>query len=144
MRIIPTADWHLCDRLGRTADPKARAERVAADCERHRADVLAVAGDLFYERAGAVEVADALRIGWFATAGAQARRPEGDIIGEGFGSLDRDGLRCTTDEVHRPKDRLALKRVVLVSHPEEFVGRFPVGWRPARGATGTTAERFRR
>lgn len=63
MRIIHTADWHLCDRLGRidrTTDLKARVVRVAALCEEHAADVLVIAGDLFYERADATEIAAAL------------------------------------------------------------------------------------
>ena len=91
-----------------------------------------------------VAVAVALGIGRFATSGTQARPLESVIIDEGFGSLDKDGLRCMADELHRLKDKLALKRVVLVSHQEEFVDRFPVGWRLSRGDTGTTAERFRR
>lgn len=48
------------------------------------------------------------------------------------------------DELHRVKDKLALKRVGPVSHQEEFVGRIPVGWRLSRDPTGTTAEPFRR
>ncbi len=54
MKIIHSADWHLCDRLGRlnrTDDLKSRVERVAALCDEHTADVLVVAGDLFYEQA---------------------------------------------------------------------------------------------
>src|SRR5687767_1899245 len=54
MRIVHTADWHLCDRLGRidrTADLTARVERVAALCEEHSADLLLVAGGLFSEQA---------------------------------------------------------------------------------------------
>lgn len=64
MRIVHTADWHLCDRLGkldRTADLTARVAKVAALCEAHAADVLVIAGDLFYERAEATEIAAALR-----------------------------------------------------------------------------------
>ena len=64
MRILHTADWHLCDRLGRldrTDDLKKRVERVAEYCEEHRVEVLLVAGDLFYERATPDEMADALR-----------------------------------------------------------------------------------
>jgi DNA repair exonuclease SbcCD ATPase subunit len=91
-----------------------------------------------------VAVAVALGIGRFATSGTQARPLESVIIDEGFGSLDKDGLRCMADELHRLKDKLALKRVVLVSHQEEFVSRFPVGWRLSRGDAGTIAERFRR
>ncbi len=63
MRIVHTADWHLCDRLGRidrTADLNERVSRVAALCEHEAADVLVIAGDLFYERADANEIASAL------------------------------------------------------------------------------------
>lgn len=64
MRIVHTADWHLCDQLGkldRTADLTARVERVAALCEAHAADVLLIAGDLFYERATDDDIAAALK-----------------------------------------------------------------------------------
>ena len=63
MRIVHSADWHLSDRLGRidrTEDLKARVERVAAYCEEQKADVLLIAGDLFYERAAAADIAAAL------------------------------------------------------------------------------------
>ena len=63
MRIIHTADWHLCDKLGRidrTDDLKARVGCVAALCEEHRADVLLVAGDLFSEQASVDEMTRAL------------------------------------------------------------------------------------
>jgi exonuclease SbcD len=65
MKIIHTADWHLCDRLGhkrvnRTADLCARVEAVAALCEEHGADVLLIAGDLFSEQATVEEMAAAL------------------------------------------------------------------------------------
>ena len=54
MKIVHTADWHLCDRLGRldrTADLRTRVERVAQLCVEHAADVLLIAGDLFSEDA---------------------------------------------------------------------------------------------
>jgi len=54
VRILHTADWHLCNRLGRidrTEDLQARVEQVAAMCEEHKADVLLIAGDLFDDRA---------------------------------------------------------------------------------------------
>ncbi len=54
MKIIHTADWHLCDELGRndrTKDLQARVERVAELCIEHDADVLLIAGDLFSEQA---------------------------------------------------------------------------------------------
>lgn len=63
MRMLHTADWHLCDRLNRldrTEDLRARVERVAEYCEEHRVEVLLIAGDLFYERATAIQMAQAL------------------------------------------------------------------------------------
>ncbi len=63
MKIIHTADWHLNDKLGwvdRTDDLKARVVEVAAICERERADVLVIAGDLFYERASREDVTESL------------------------------------------------------------------------------------
>jgi exonuclease SbcD len=63
MRLIHTADWHLCDRLGRidrTDDLKARVELVAACCEKHRADLLLIAGDLFNKQAKPEQIAAAL------------------------------------------------------------------------------------
>jgi exonuclease SbcD len=64
VKIVHTADWHLCDRLNRldrTPELRERVERVAEYCEAHQADVLVVAGDLFYERADAAEIAESLR-----------------------------------------------------------------------------------
>jgi exonuclease SbcD len=63
MRIVHTADWHLCDRLGRidrTKDLESRVERVAALCEEHSADVLLIAGDLFSEQASVDDMTRAL------------------------------------------------------------------------------------
>jgi exonuclease SbcD len=63
MRIIHTADWHLCDRLGRidrTPDLQRRVERVAELCLEHRVDVLVVAGDLFSEQASVDDMTRAL------------------------------------------------------------------------------------
>lgn len=63
MRIIHTADWHLCDRLGRidrTDDLRRRVKIVARLCEQERADVLLIAGDLFSEQASNEQMAAAL------------------------------------------------------------------------------------
>jgi len=63
MRLIHTADWHLCHQLGkhsRTADLEHRVERVAELCEEHAVDVLLVAGDLFCDRADAREMTQSL------------------------------------------------------------------------------------
>lgn len=91
-----------------------------------------------------VAVAVALAIGRFATSGTQACPLESVIIDEGFGSLDKDGLRAMADELTRLKGSTDLKRIVLVSHQDEFVNSFPVGWRLSRSDAGTTAEKFRR
>jgi DNA repair exonuclease SbcCD ATPase subunit len=86
-----------------------------------------------------VAVSVALAIGRFAAG--QARPLESVIIDEGFGSLDRDGLRCAATELNRLRQHL--RRIILVSHQEEFADRFPVVIRLSHGENGTvaTAER---
>jgi DNA repair exonuclease SbcCD ATPase subunit len=86
-----------------------------------------------------VAVSVALAIGRFAAG--QARPLESVIIDEGFGSLDRDGLRAAATELNRLRQHL--RRIVLVSHQEEFADRFPVVIRLSQGENGTkaTAER---
>lgn len=86
-----------------------------------------------------VAVAVALAIGRFAAG--QARQLECVIIDEGFGSLDRDGLRAARDELNRL--RQFLRRIILVSHQEEFAREFPVVIQLTRGPEGTIATRFR-
>jgi DNA repair protein SbcC/Rad50 len=78
----------------------------------------------------------------YAPAAGQARPLERVIIDEGFGSLDRDGLRAAADELNRLRQHL--RRVVLVSHQEDFADRFPVVIKLTAGATGTTADAVRR
>lgn len=87
-----------------------------------------------------VAISIALAMGRFAAG--QARPLESVIIDEGFGSLDKDGLRAAADELNRLKRHL--RRIILVSHQEDFVASFPVGWKLAPGEAGTTAEKFRR
>ncbi|MBP3957852.1 SMC family ATPase [Gemmata sp. G18] len=86
-----------------------------------------------------VAVSVALAVGRFATG--QARPLECVIIDEGFGSLDRDGLRAAADELNRLKDHL--RRIIVVSHQEEFTDQFPVVIRLSKGDAGTTAEAVR-
>ncbi len=85
-------------------------------------------------------MAVALGIGRFATRGA--RPLESVIIDQGFGSLDRDGLRAAADEPTRL--RACLRRIVRVSHQEEFADRFPAVVRLERCEAGTTATAVRR
>lgn len=87
-----------------------------------------------------VAVAVALAIGRFAAG--QARPLECVIIDEGFGSLDKDGLRATAEELNNLKQHL--RRIILVSHQEDFTGHFPVVYRLSKGEHGTTAEKVRR
>jgi DNA repair exonuclease SbcCD ATPase subunit len=87
-----------------------------------------------------VAVSIALAIGRFAAG--QARPLESVIIDEGFGSLDRDGLRAVADELNRLRQHL--RRIVLVSHQDDFADRFPVVIKLTHGENGTTAEALRR
>ena len=90
MRILHTADWHLCDRLGRldrTDDLKARVERVAELCDEHAVELLLIAGDLFCEHATVVEMTDAFDHVRKSLAGFFAR---GGTILAITGNHDRD------------------------------------------------------
>jgi DNA repair protein SbcD/Mre11 len=91
MKIIHTADWHLNDKLGdisRTEDLRRRVEQVAEFCEQRKADVLVVAGDLFYEYASLEQMTDSL---------SHVRRSFDRFLGRGgtiiaiTGNHDRDG-----------------------------------------------------
>jgi DNA repair exonuclease SbcCD ATPase subunit len=88
-----------------------------------------------------VAVSIALAIGRFAAG--RARPLEGVIIDEGFGSLDKEGLRAMAEELKRLQRTQSLKRIILVSHQEEFTGQFPVGYRLVPGPEGATATPFR-
>jgi DNA repair exonuclease SbcCD ATPase subunit len=48
------------------------------------------------------------------------------------------------DELKRLQRSQSLKRVILVSHQEEFTDQFPVGYRLSPGDNGTMAAPFRR
>ena len=69
-----------------------------------------------------VAVAVALGIGRYATRGGGTRL-EAVIIDEGFGSLDKIGRGEMIDELKMLGQEL--KRVILVSHQEEFADAFP-------------------
>ncbi len=64
MRIVHTADWHLCDRLGRidrTDDLHNRVERVAQICQEREADALLIAGDIFSKQASVEDMTRSLK-----------------------------------------------------------------------------------
>jgi exonuclease SbcD len=91
VRILHTADWHLCDRLGRidrTDDLKARVEAVAGLCEQHSVDVVLVAGDVFSEQASVEQMTAALEHVHRTFAGLFQR---GGTVVAVTGNHDRDG-----------------------------------------------------
>ena len=46
------------------------------------------------------------------------------------------------EELENLKNSGTLKRIILVSHQEEFTSSFPVGYRLEPGENGTIATRF--
>ena len=87
-----------------------------------------------------VALAIALGIGQFASG--QARPLECVIIDEGFGSLDKEGLRAAAEELNRLKRHL--KRIILVSHQDEFTDHFPVVIQLSKTEDGVKATTVRR
>jgi exonuclease SbcD len=110
MRIVHTADWHLCDRLGRldrTDGLRQRVEAVAKVCEDRSADVLLIAGDLFSEQASVDAMTAALLhlrqtfLPSFARGGTvlavtdnHNRNSRIDIVRAGMGLAVPDAGRC--------------------------------------------------
>ena len=72
-----------------------------------------------------IAVSLALAIGQYV--GNNARNIESVIIDEGFGSLDKNGRDDTIEELNQLKHRL--KRIILVSHQEEFFNEFTNGYK---------------
>ncbi len=92
MKLLHTADWHLCDKLGTIArqdDLERRVERIALLCEEYQIDVVLIAGDLFFENARADDVAQALRHLHGAFVNFFAR---GGVILAITGNHDRDSF----------------------------------------------------
>jgi DNA repair exonuclease SbcCD ATPase subunit len=87
-------------------------------------------------------VAIALAVGQYACKNA-AGGVESVIIDEGFGSLDKENRDQMIEELHRLGT--LLKRVILVSHQEEFFQAFPDQWHitfengTAKASVGTPA-----
>jgi DNA repair exonuclease SbcCD ATPase subunit len=119
-------------------DDKAFALRVRRAGDPLPIGVLFLSGSQKFR----VAVSVALAVGRFASG--RARPLEAVIIDEGFGGLDKDGLRAMADELKRLQRSQSLKRVILVSHQEEFTDQFPVGYRLSNGDIGTVAAPFRR
>jgi DNA repair exonuclease SbcCD ATPase subunit len=119
-------------------DDKAFALRVRRAGDPLPIGVLFLSGSQKFR----VAVSVALAVGRFASG--RARPLEAVIIDEGFGSLDKDGLRAMADELKRLQRSQSLKRVILVSHQDEFTDQFPIGYRLSPGDNGTMAAPFRR
>jgi DNA repair exonuclease SbcCD ATPase subunit len=119
-------------------DDKAFALRVRRAGDPLPIGVLFLSGSQKFR----VAVSVALAVGRFASG--RARPLEAVIIDEGFGSLDKDGLRAMADELKRLQRSQSLKRVILVSHQDEFTDQFPVGYRLSPAEGGTAAAPFRR
>jgi DNA repair exonuclease SbcCD ATPase subunit len=85
-----------------------------------------------------VAVSLALAIGQYASR--QPRTLEAVIIDEGFGCLDRAGRQVMIQELHQLKDQL--RRIILVSHQEEFAETFPAGYQLTLEEGSTRARRM--
>ena len=72
-----------------------------------------------------IAVSLALAIGEYV--GNNVRNIELVIIDEGFGSLDKNGRDDMIEELNQLKQRL--KRIILVSHQEEFFNEFTNGYK---------------
>ena len=61
-----------------------------------------------------------------STLGKVSRNIESVIIDEGFGSLDKHGRQEMIDELMELQK--VLKRIIVVSHQEDFASAFPNRW----------------
>lgn len=93
-----------------------------------------------------VAVALALAVGRFASR--QARPLEAVIIDEGFGCLDSTGRVGMIEELQRLQRAgnlpNPLKRIILVSHHQDFSDAFPVGYELSNVGGITEARMFRK
>ena len=71
-------------------------------------------------------IAISLALGIGQYIGNESNRIESVIIDEGFGSLDREGRESIIQELHNLSRHL--KRIILVSHQEEFSRGFSTGY----------------
>jgi DNA repair protein SbcD/Mre11 len=128
MRIIHTADWHLCDRLGRvdrTSDLSTRIEEVAGLCEEHQADVILVAGDVFSEQATVEDMTHALThlhevFAKFFARGGSILAVTGNHDRENRIELIRNSMRLAAPEIGNRQFRTG--RMYLLNRP--YFGTF--------------------
>jgi exonuclease SbcD len=125
VKILHTADWHLGKRLGRvdrSADLRRAVERVFSYCDRERADVLLIAGDLFDTVCRADDVCaavdhlkDAARP--FLSRGGTILATTGNHDGETFCQTLRHTLALADPSEGMPGGLLASGRFHLVTRP---------------------------
>lgn len=89
-----------------------------------------------------VAIAIALAIGRYSTG--HSRPLESVIIDEGFGSLDKDGLIAMAEELKQLQRKQSLRRIILVSHQEDFVDLFRAGYALTPDEKGTVAKVWRK
>ncbi len=140
MRIVHTADWHLCDRLGRldrTDGLRQRVEAVAKVCEDRSADVLLIAGDLFSEQASVDDMTAALLhlrqafLPFFARGGTvlavtgnHDRNSRIDIVRAGMGLAVPDagkGGRLTPGRMYLANNPAVVRLTHPAVNPVQFV-----------------------
>ena len=128
--------------LSMALDPaEAKEDEAFALCVRRAGSDSPIAvGFLSGSQKFRVAIAVALAIGRYATN--QSHPLECVIIDEGFGSLDKDGLRAAAEELNALKAHL--KRIILVSHQDDFTDQFPVVIQLTAGENGTVATKVRR
>jgi exonuclease SbcD len=125
MRIIHTADWHLGDRLGRidrTADLRRSVERVASYCEREKADVLLVAGDLFSDLSRPDNLRDSIEhlrevFLPFLCQGGTIAALTGNHDHEGFCQTLRDAMTLAAPAPNPSQGVLSPGRLYLAATP---------------------------
>ena len=109
MKIIHTADWHLCDRLGRidrTEDLNTRVERVAQLCQEREADVLLIAGDVFSHQASVDDMTRSLNrvrdiFGPFFARGGTILALTGNHDRDGRIEIVRAGMKLAVPDAAR-------------------------------------------
>jgi exonuclease SbcD len=125
MKLLHTADWHLCDRLGRidrTDDLRRAVERIAGYCAQEQVEVLLVAGDLFSELARPDGLRDAVRhlqtvFGPFLHGGGTILTLTGNHDNENFCQTLRHAMSLAAPVDETPGTVLRPGRLYLAAEP---------------------------
>ncbi|HEX8200220.1 MAG TPA: hypothetical protein VF590_07010, partial [Isosphaeraceae bacterium] len=117
---------HVLQLRGDAASAEPRAEK-ALDLEVYNRATGQAIGVAFLSGSQRFRVAVSLALGIGRHASRLHRPIESVIIDEGFGCLDREGRQVMIQELQNL--RAHVRRIVLVSHQEEFADAFPDGYR---------------